>query len=121
MSKEFIKLSEVPVVESVSENAHALVEDNGQIVRTAASIGKSENVYFYGEYGYYTLYSDPEHTIPMAGEGLLETCLNEKVILAYQYSDVTRYYPCCCVADHGGMVEVTFTTGYGALGYTVYK
>ena len=45
MAKDFVKLSEVPVLEEVTENATALVEEDGEIYRVPKSqIGGSKGM-----------------------------------------------------------------------------
>lgn len=79
------------IKEEVSENAKVLVEDGGKIVRTSAKLGKAENVYFYSAYGK-SIYTDPELTIKLTADGLLETCLNEKVVLVYTDTGSNKHY-----------------------------
>lgn len=112
MSKEFTKLSEVPVVEKVSENAKVLIEENGEIKRATGGVGGGKNVYFYSAYGSYTLYSDEDMTIPLTpNEELITTCLDNRVFLVYNCPDWTEknYVALSSINDYGSSMYLNFT------------
>ena len=111
------------IKEEVSENAKMLVlEEDGKVYRTSASIGGSKNTYYYATYeSPYSVYSDPECTLRLTADGLLDTCLNSRVMLVYKAQYGTNYCNLINCVDNEDQVYMHFKDYTNTYYYGIYK
>ena len=91
MSYEFKKISEVEVLETVSDEAHVLVEEDGAVKRVPKTEvgGSASQTIYYRPYGEYDIYKDEECTIkPTATD--LEEAVNDGIVRLKYLLD--KYY-----------------------------
>ena len=110
MAYNFMKLSEVDIAESVSEAAHVLVEDGGEVKRVAKAIiggGGSSTMQVYSS-ATINVEELVEHAKTIKPHGYYSANYDKYALITVDSYDVHYSFDDCCGGD------VYFLRGYGS-------